>query len=97
MKYLYFLFGIMFAWNAFVFALTGYDKYLAKTQRRRIPEKVLLLAGLVFGGAGLWLAMLVFRHKIHKMPFPVTAPLFMLAQSILLLGALGLLRLPFRF
>lgn len=54
--------------NFFGFAITGYDKYLAKAQKRRIPEKT-LLSLVAFGGTiGSGIAMLFFRHKTAK-PF----------------------------
>lgn len=52
--------------NAMAFILIGYDKYLAKAQKNRIPERTLL--GFVFFGGtiGSGLAMLLFRHKTAK-------------------------------
>lgn len=52
--------------NFFGFAITGYDKYLAKTKKRRIPEKTLLSFVLIGGTIGSGLAMLTFRHKTAK-------------------------------
>ena len=44
----------------------GYDKHLAKTQKRRISERT-LLGCVFFGGTiGSGLAMLTFRHKTAK-------------------------------
>ncbi len=48
------------------FALTAYDKYLAKAQKQRISERT-LLSFVFFGGTiGSGLAMLIFRHKTSK-------------------------------
>lgn len=55
--------------NGIAFILTGYDKYLAKAQKRRIPEKT-LLSFVAFGGTiGAGIAILIFRHKTSKPSF----------------------------
>jgi uncharacterized membrane protein YsdA (DUF1294 family) len=55
--------------NTLAFAITGYDKYLAKAHKRRIPEKT-LLSIVAFGGTiGVGIAMLFFRHKTSKSSF----------------------------
>jgi len=52
--------------NGIAFALTAYDKYLAKAHKNRIPEQT-LLGSVFFGGTiGCGLAMLIFRHKTSK-------------------------------
>lgn len=49
--------------------ITGYDKYLAKAHKRRIPEKT-LFSFVAFGGTiGAGIAMLFFRHKTAKSSF----------------------------
>ena len=52
--------------NLLAFLLIAYDKYLAKNQKRRIPEKTLLSFVLIGGTIGSGLAMLTFRHKTAK-------------------------------
>lgn len=59
--------------NAVVFVVTGLDKWLARAQRRRVPEQVLWLLALGSGGVGTGLAMLLFRHKTAKVRFWVPA------------------------
>ena len=55
--------------NGFTLVITGYDKYLAKAQKRRISEKT-LLSFVAFGGVfGAGIAMLFFRHKTSKSSF----------------------------
>jgi uncharacterized membrane protein YsdA (DUF1294 family) len=48
------------------FLLFGYDKFQAKSDGWRIPEKVLLLLGVFGGGVGGLLGMKVFHHKTRK-------------------------------
>ena len=57
--------------NSFTFLTTGYDKYLAVKNKRRISEKMLFALGLFGGSVGLLLAMLIFKHKTSKSSFIV--------------------------
>lgn len=63
---LYFLFI-----NIFVFILAGYDKYLARKNKRRISENTLFFLEAIGGTIGLLFAMLLFRHKTSKTSFIV--------------------------
>jgi uncharacterized membrane protein YsdA (DUF1294 family) len=60
---LFYIFSVL---NLIAFILIAYDKYLAKNQKRRIPEKTLLSFVLIGGTIGSGLAMLTFRHKTAK-------------------------------
>lgn len=62
------------------FVLMGLDKIYAKARRRRIPEKVLFLAAILFGGVGGMLGMLFFRHKTRHWYFAVFFPLLAIIQ-----------------
>lgn len=73
--------------GALAFALFGWDKLLAKTHRRRVPEAALLGCALLGGSAGAALGMAVFHHKTRKPPFPVLVPLALLAHAALLAWA----------
>lgn len=44
----------------------GYDKFLAKNQKRRISELTLLSFVFLGGTIGSGIAMLLFRHKTEK-------------------------------
>ncbi|MEW5832818.1 MAG: DUF1294 domain-containing protein [Campylobacterota bacterium] len=52
--------------NLFTFALFGYDKFLARTNRSRIREKTLLTLALMGGSVGAVFAQKIFRHKNQK-------------------------------
>ncbi len=52
-----------------LFALMGYDKHCAKADKRRLPEKRLLLLGVVGGMIGGLLGMKIFHHKTRKSYF----------------------------
>lgn len=65
--------------NVISFAAFGIDKWKARKDRWRIPERTLLLLGL-FGGIGQLAGMKVFHHKTHKWYFNLTAYLFIIIQ-----------------
>ncbi|WP_264566062.1 DUF1294 domain-containing protein [Flavobacterium sp. N3904] len=52
--------------NLIAFVLIGYDKKLAKNNKRRISEKTLLFSVALGGTIGSSLAMSIFRHKTLK-------------------------------
>ena len=55
--------------NIFTFLLFGYDKFVARAERRRIPELVLHSLTVMGGIVGAWLGMTVFRHKVRLSGF----------------------------
>ncbi len=75
---LYFLFISMI-----VFILAGYDKYLARKNKRRIPENTLFFLEAIGGTIGLLFAMLLFRHKTSKTSFIVKFSGIFLIQIVL--------------
>ena len=60
------LFFIFFVINLIAFASIGYDKFLAKNQKRRISERTLLSFVFLGGTIGSGIAMFIFRHKTAK-------------------------------
>lgn len=75
---LYFLFI-----SIVVFILAGYDKYLARNNKRRIPENTLFFLEAIGGTIGLLLALLFFRHKTSKTSFIVKFSGIFLIQIVL--------------
>lgn len=55
--------------NVVTFLTFGYDKYLAKNNKWRIPERSLFLLTLMCGSIGAVLGMFLFKHKISKPSF----------------------------
>ena len=70
--------------NLISFCLMAYDKRLAKTGKRRVPEKTLFLAAACFGGLGGVLGMTLCRHKTKHWYFKLFFPLFLIVQIGLL-------------
>ena len=69
------------------FVLFGWDKLMAKLDRRRIPEATLWGAAFLGGGVGACLGMWVFHHKTRKGFFHIGLPLLAVLQLSLLLCA----------
>lgn len=60
--------------NAAAFILYGTDKMKARRHRRRIPERVLLLAAAAGGAPGAWAGMCFFHHKTRHTVFRIGLP-----------------------
>jgi uncharacterized membrane protein YsdA (DUF1294 family) len=73
--------------NAAGLILMGWDKFMAKMGKTRIPEKILFLTAIVGGSIGVWLGMQIFRHKTRHAQFKVGIPLIIILQiaAVLLL------------
>ena len=69
--------------NLITFIVFGIDKRKAVKGRWRIPEKTLLLMGLVFGSVGQLLGMKVFRHKTNKWYFWFCGMLSLAVQIVI--------------
>ena len=70
--------------NLITFIVFGIDKRKAVKGRWRIPEKTLLLTGLVFGSVGQLLGMKVFRHKTNKWYFWFCGMLSLAVQIVII-------------
>ena len=70
--------------NLITFIVFGIDKRKAVKGRWRIPEKTLLLMGLVFGSVGQLLGMKVFRHKTNKWYFWFCGMLSLAVQIVII-------------
>lgn len=55
--------------NIVAFIIYGLDKQLAISDQSRVSERMLHGLSLIGGVIGASLAMIIFRHKIMKMPF----------------------------
>ena len=66
--------------NIVAFIIMGVDKLKAKGHKRRIPEKVLFLFAIIFGGLGGTLGMYAFRHKTKHWYFAIFFPALAIVQ-----------------
>ena len=81
MKYL--LLVYLAVMSLIAFEAFGLDKFKAKTNRWRIPERTLFLLAILGGGAGAFLGMKVFRHKTRHSQFVFGIPAIMVLQLAL--------------
>jgi len=74
------LIGIFAAINIVSFLVIGNDKRLSSRggNLERIPEGLIFFMATIFGGVGVYLGMIVFRHKTRKWYFQVGIPLLIL-------------------
>ncbi|MTI84669.1 MAG: DUF1294 domain-containing protein [Firmicutes bacterium] len=61
----------------------GYDKYAARRNQWRIPEKRLMVTALVGGSLGILLGMKIFHHKIRHRMFAMGIPVIFILQLLL--------------
>jgi len=66
--------------NGLAFLLCGIDKWKARRDRWRIPEKTLFLSAILGGSVGFLLGMHLFRHKTKHKSFTIGMPLILAAQ-----------------
>lgn len=71
---------ILLVLNAVSFLLFAVDKMLAIKGMRRIPERVLILSALCFGGVGTLASMYTFHHKTKKTMFILLVPVLTVVQ-----------------
>ena len=69
--------------NVLAFCVYGFDKWSARRERRRVPEKTLFALALLGGSVGAFLGMRVFRHKTRHWYFAFGIPAIIAAQAAL--------------
>lgn len=74
--------------NIAAFTVWCADKYFAKTNRRRVPEKILFLWALLGGSLGSLCAMQLVRHKTKHWYFRIGIPLILFLQAAILVWIL---------
>lgn len=68
--------------NLVAFAAYGVDKWKAKKDKWRIPEKTLILLAAIGGALGAYAGMRYFRHKTQHKKFTICVPLFLILWII---------------
>jgi uncharacterized membrane protein YsdA (DUF1294 family) len=79
--YLALLFGLL---SLIGFILMYLDKHRAISHQWRIEEKTFYMLGFLGGALGIWVGMLVFRHKTRKFVFNGVLLLALIANSIMI-------------
>ena len=70
--------------NAIGFAIMLWDKYLAKNNLWRIPEKSLFGIATFGGSLGCMIGMYTARHKTRHKSFTLGMPAILIAQLLLI-------------
>lgn len=70
-------------WSILAFVLMGVDKWKARRDRWRVPEKTLFLTAALGGSPGAILGMYAFRHKTRHWYFKWGLPAILIAQLAL--------------
>ena len=74
----------LLAVNALGFFIMLYDKYLAKNNLWRIPEKTLIGIAVIGGSLGCLIGMYTARHKTRKPKFTIGLPVILVIQLFIL-------------
>ena len=75
---------LLFIVNLIGFIIVANDKYRARKRLWRIPEKVFFLISLFGGCPGVYVGMLLFRHKTRHWYFVIGIPVLFAVQVTML-------------
>lgn len=79
---------ILIAWLVIInlagFIICFADKRKAERKKWRIPERNIFITALLGGSAGVYISMLLFRHKTKHFKFMAGIPLIFIAEAGLL-------------
>ena len=75
-------FWVLF-WSILDYILMGVDKWKAKRERWRVPEKTFFLVAVLGGSLGAILGMYAFHHKTRHWYFKWGLPAILIAQIAL--------------
>ena len=75
-------FWVLF-WSILDYVLMGVDKWKAKRERWRVPEKTFFLVAVLGGSLGAILGMYAFHHKTRHWYFKWGLPAILIAQIAL--------------
>jgi uncharacterized membrane protein YsdA (DUF1294 family) len=81
--------GWLIAVNLLALLIYGYDKTIAGSGVRRVPERTLLAVALLGGTLGALAGMLLFRHKTRKPAFLIPFVVLAIVQSGAIAGWLA--------
>jgi uncharacterized membrane protein YsdA (DUF1294 family) len=66
--------------------ITVYDKKIAGSSKRRVPEATLLAWSALGGSVAMLLTMILIKHKTLHNKFMIGIPLIMLLQALAIFG-----------
>lgn len=65
--------------------VTVWDKLTAIANKRRVPERTLMILSAIGGSVAMLITMLIIRHKTRKHKFMIGIPAIILLQLVLVL------------
>lgn len=77
------LVGYLIMINVIGFFAMGIDKWKARKQRWRVPEKTLFILSLIGGSLGTLVGMHMFRHKTKHWYFKIGMPVILILHCAL--------------
>lgn len=77
--------GALLFFNLVTYTVYAADKRRARRNRRRVPEKTLLLLAAFGGSVGALIAMYTLRHKTLHKKFTLGVPAILVAQIALVI------------
>ncbi len=72
---------ILILFNAASLGIMLWDKRQAIIHRTRVPEVALFMLAIFGGSCGIFLGMILARHKTRKPRFTVTVPILLILQA----------------
>lgn len=84
MEYGIYLFVIFAVMSVIAAIFTVYDKLAAKSHKRRVPEKTLMLIGFFGGAVSMYTTMQIIRHKTKHKKFMIGLPVMILFHIIIM-------------
>lgn len=69
--------------NLISVAVTIYDKICAVKRRWRVKESTLLLLSFLGGSVGMYITMLLIRHKTRHLKFMLGIPIILIFQLVI--------------
>ena len=77
---------------AIIFTLA--DKWLARREKHRVPEKRLFLIAFLGGSVAMYCTMCIIRHKTKHKRFMIGLPIIMILQLTIITGLIILAHMP---
>ncbi len=93
MSLIHIILGALIIINVITFFIMAYDKHRSVTDGRlsRVPEGLIFFMAAAFGSLGVYLGMILLRHKTRRWYFQLGIPLLMAQNAVTILFILDYL------
>lgn len=88
--YFYIIIAYLITANITAAVMTIHDKHAARKNRRRVPEKTLLITAALSGCVVMYITMHIIHHKTRKPKFMVGIPIIFIAEILAAVGICAL-------